>query len=754
MNNSPLYPLDASANEAILAPLHDPQIRPSLTFSGKAVSAKGLEVQETWANVLLQWDSCPADQEATRFEFLCQVQPGRYDRVILCLAQPDTVSVRCSLQLDGKWGRPSQAARGTGTRMEIELPLPRGKTLTGIRCQFHAHADTSASVSINWFGLAESRAVQRQLEAKVDWDTRWPGLIKEDIDWKHPRFTRGLFFAETDLPGLRRKAGRTYWKDNFAVLEAKALKYMGRIPEDDIGEYVPWSDVRYSRQREQGKEPLYLESLVLGFVGLVRNDEAMMRHAIRYLLSTVHTTHWCQSAESRVKGSSWDQRCFIEELSSTSVAILFDWFGFALTPRAHDLIRHALWDKGLAVIERDMMKCEYIYHMNQGPWFCRARVLGGLMLEGAWPRVGGYVDRAFADQAKGMRNYILQDGGTDEGIGYFSLTMNAVLWTVMGYARARKKDPAKLLPPQFKEAENFTAIMSGVRPGTTLMDGDQSTDYFVGDTLPILAGLFPESPYADIAAAALAQDRPFTYFNHYLVDGLLSMVWGPDRLKKPASIVPTFGRLPKTGHLTSCRDRTRIHLSGCKARPSHSHFDKGAFTLEIDGEPTLIDRGVVRYDDARGPLMKRSCLHNIITPVEEDGGFADQDPPAEPVIPTGRGDARQLDARIRLDHVWRNHMSACSRRIRSDDPNTFEVIDQGERLREGRIAFHLQARQSFEAGATSATLAGKLKIHAPWAERIYQYEDGIDYRFEPIYHLVILSQPLQAFDLKTTFELI
>lgn len=747
------YPLDAQANEVIFAPMHDSWLRESLDLREQPLAAKEVTRTNGGFTIGLTWQDCEPGEDAVRFDCLCDLDPQRYDRFIACCNVQSSVAIRFAFRLDGKWRAMGREFIGTSRRMEIDLRMPAQK-LTGVRATLRAISGGSASSAFIWFGLADSVAVKQQLSSRVEWDPAWPGLISEKPDWQNPVFARGLFFSEEDLAALGKKKELPYWRENFALLEEKAYSYLERIPENDIGEYVPWSDNRFSRGREFGKEPLYLESLVLGFVGLINRDEAMMLHAIRYLLATVHITHWCQSAESRVKGSTWDQRCFIEELTTTCVATLLDWFDFALTPRAKELIRKAIWDKGLTYIERDMMKFEYVHHMNQGPWFCRARVLGGLMLEQAWPKTGTYVERAFQEQFEGMKNYLLPDGGTDEGIGYFSLTMNAVLWTVMAYARARGRDPATLLPSQFKSSEKFLGTMSAMRPGATLMDGDQSTDYFVGDTISILAGMFPGSNYAKIVAATLAKKRPFTYFNHYLTDGLLAMVWGPSRLSKPVCVVPVFSRMKHVGHLTSRRGMVRFHLSGSKAIPSHSHLDKGGFTLEIGEEPVLIDRGVVRYDDSRVSLMKLSRQHNILTPVAEDGTFANQDPPLEPMIPYGKGDARKLQAGIRLDHVWRSRMTKCRRNVDSPDPKNFIILDEG-RLREpGRVAFHLHAREPFVIEGNTATLPGKVRIEALWATTLEQSEDGIDYRFEPVYHLVIYSSKLQAFQLTTRIELL
>ena len=103
---------------------------------------------------------------------------------------------------------------------------------------------------------------------------------------------------------------------------------------------------------------------------------------------------------------------------------------------ARDLVRVAIWDKGLSVIQRDMVKWEYVYSINQGPWVCRARVFGGLVLEPDWPRVKSYIDQGYADLLEGLNTYLLPDGGVDEGLAYFDATLKITLPGLRAYTRA------------------------------------------------------------------------------------------------------------------------------------------------------------------------------------------------------------------------------------------------------------------------------------------------------------------------------
>src|ERR1035437_10835467 len=84
-------------------------------------------------------------------------------------------------------------------------------------------------------------------------------------------------------------------------------------------------------------------------------------------------------------------------------------------------------------------------------------------------------------------NYVLPDGGTDEGLGYFSVTLHAVLPGLLAYARARGVDVRTLLPTHFAQTAGFVAALSAMEPGRVLTEGDNTIDLVVGDTIPMLA---------------------------------------------------------------------------------------------------------------------------------------------------------------------------------------------------------------------------------------------------------------------------
>lgn len=741
MPQTPLFELNPA--ESIFAPFHDETISSQIPVEAIAVKANGFRLDPGWDNTRVSWVSCPARALAGTMTMPLSGIPTRFDHYVFCLVVPKTVQVQFQA-LEGKEWKPlGEPVTGNEARMEIVRPILT--PASAIRVEFTSLQPGAVLINLQWWAVAEQELWAKIEAAKPMYDSSWSGLILPPEQWGEVKFVRGLLFGEEDIPSLKKRAESPLWKGHFAMLEERARASLSRDPETEIGDYIPWSDYRYLREREHGKEPWTAEPVLCALVGLVRDDPVLIRHALRYLMCFVHTTHWNQSAESNTRGTVWDQRCFLEEMSVTTCALVFDWLDFALTDRARELVRKAIWDKGMSVIQRDMVKWEYVYTINQGPWFCRALILGGLVLETAWPRTKPYVEQAYADMQEGMGNYLLEDGGVDEGVGYFSVTLGAVLPGLMAYARARGKPIREVLPPRLAKSGRFVAVLSAMKPGSVLLDGDNTHERFTGDAIALLASLYPDDVYAKIAKDTLLHARGDTYYRQYMVDGPFAFIAAPDELPEPSCIVPEFGHLPQTGHLTSRRSlrpgrEVRLHLAGSKARASHTHFDKGAFTMELDDLPVLIDRGMVRYDDIRSYALKRSELHNVITPVAEDGSFVNQCSPQSSVIPEGYGDARVFNAKVNLATVWEGVMAHCSREIISPKPEQFTIMDQGELHVAHVLAFHLQTRERWtifavEKRAELTVGRWKVTVEATWADEIFQAKNLIDHRMEPVWHL-------------------
>lgn len=762
-NNLPLLRLNAA--ESVFAPFNDPLFNSELNLAiSSAPSTIGLTQHRYWDRIRIHWERASPEGEVFTLNLSGQIQLEGFDHFIFCLTVTANMDARFSAITAAGPQPLTDWVPCSGRRIEVTASMDAlpGDSIDGIEVSFRSASPLDGFVNLIWFGLGNT-AKREVVTAPYTppYGEDWQGLLALPEVWPETTpFECGLLFAPEDLPDLRDKLARPEWAPLLASMQARAQADLATAPEHWLGDHVAWTDTRYLRAREAGAIASFNEAIVIGFVAIIQRDLTLARQALRHLLTLLHCGDWNLSDEACLQGSTWDVRCFHEEMITTAVSLLTDWFGWALTPRAHELIRHMIWDKGLAVIERVMMNVEEVHHINQGPWFCRARILGGLLLEQSWPRVGDYVERAKDTLLEGLDRYIMSDGGTDEGLGYFGGTLETALGGMTAYARSRNVPLRDLLPPQLARSTDFLEALSAVRPGHLLLDGDSSNDESITDAILMLAGIYPEQAYLRIAAAALPiPTDQNTYYRQYYGSGVYAAILGPTELPQAECIVPTFARLLACGHLTSLRrmgdHSVRLHFAGAKANASHSHLDKGNFTLEIDAQPVLVDRGVVRYDDPRTEQLKVSARHNVLTPVTDSGGYLDQAQVTVATIPDGQGDERSLNASIDLANVWREHMSRCERHIVSADPSTFTVTDSGELLQPARLAFHLQALTPFTIDGTSVCLpVGEqtLRIHAPWAVSASQSTDLINCHGQAIYHLVLMSESCSSFELETHFE--
>lgn len=760
MENTTIYPLSPFCEEMVFAPFHDPVISSSLDFKLNKLSALQCEVKRIWCYTNLIWESAEPGSVAIEFNLKSNVKISEYNQLILCLSVPANVTFFTVICIDDKWIKNNIKYTGEGERTELQIPIT-GISLTGIKLNFISNEIGHHVVHLSWFGLQNKILIDRLTASQKLFDWNWNALIKNPDEWPEIQFEKGLLFNPNQLTELRIKKNSPLWKEHYLYLEEQANLYLSRIPEHDLGEYLPVNDGRYIREREKNRSPYHSEALVLGFVGLINNNKEMMYHSLRYLCCMLHTRFWVQSAESKLCGSTWDQRCFMEEMTTTSVVLLADWFSFALTDQSKQLIQQSIWDKGLATIERDMMKHEYLYRCNQGIGFCRARILGGLYLQDTWPRVGNYVEKAYTDLNEIMDGYLNKDGGIDEGIGYFCQSFQAALPAFIAYANNQGLDFRKILKKKFKKTIKYIASMSSTAQGKAIPTGDCRTEYFCGDVIPIMAAIFPQSVFGGQLKPCLEKGSIFAVTGMMANSGgILGFIYGPEEISEINFEIPDFIRLPDTGILSSNRytskNSVRIHLQGSRENPSHSHFDKGSFVVEVDQHPVLIDPGMSSYASINAASLPQSSLHNVLTPVFENNVYPDQDIPSKPVIPKGHGTNTNLNAKIDLSNVWRSHMCSYTRYIKSNQIDEFSITDSGILKLPGYLAFHLQSVMPFEIKENSVFLKTKkftLCITADWATTIHQEQKIIDLVERDVYTLIMMSDVLARFNLITQFKI-
>lgn len=755
--NLRLYPLNPA--EAIFAPFHDPLLAGLIPSSFESRHAANARVLPFWCWTVVTWDDCDPRLMAGILEIRQSLPRRPYDRIICCLTVPSGVTVEVQLlNGQGTWTLAGEPWTGDNQRQEVNVPLP-AEEQHGIRLVFGATEPGPKSIGLAWLGVQNSTLCAEIQKQRCRLDPAWDGWIRPPDEWKLDEPHCGLLFAGGHWEELRSKRKLSAWKPTWELLRERATNALKYTPEEAVTDFLPWQDERYLRARERGRPALYLDGPVLALVGIVERDLTMVRHAVRCLLAIIHARSWACSEECRLPGSSWDIRCFLEEMYSTAAALMFDWLASTLTDRARELFATKLWDNGMAVIERDLAKFEQVHHINQGPWFGRGRVLGGLLLETLWPRMGKYADRACDDLRQDLSSYILPDGGVDEGPMYLALTLEVTLVPIIAYARRRNLSAKELLPEAIGKVGNYFGALACGRPGRFVPDGDCANDEIVADSIAVLAGLYPDGRFNDLFAVSLPKKRPFSYIQHYGGTGLFAFILGPREV--PPSHRLGFGSrvLEHTGiasgRIQANGTSLRWQLNGSKANPHHAHRDKGALLIELDDEPLFVDRGVVRYEDPRVMAMKRADMHNVLVPTKDGVNALDQLVPTQAMIPIVSPDAHTTRVLIDLQAIWADSFRAYRRSFEAKDPSEWSVTDKGELLAVGRVTFHLHSPHPFvqSKGRVFATTGSqRVEIFAPWATHVLHTVDLIDCNYQPIHHLQIWSGHATRFDLVTTFR--
>jgi hypothetical protein len=767
MKKAFFHPLDDLGIEVIFAPFHDPFLASQLPFifkKGKRTSAK---IEFEWCWTKITWDRCKKNA------FVCTLSAQvfrniqNYTHFIACLNAPFNVSYKFSADFGTGHVSISEEFTGTSSRDEKIIPITISKNidtrfLNYFTVKINANSAGPGQVTLSWFGLRDSPRYRQLRHKKKNKEMlQWDNFIYPQNQWGKVAFAKGLLFDESALDGIRRKKRRRGWKQHFNILESQAKKYLQRIPEADLGAYLPTDDQRYIRDSEKGKRSYHWEALVLAFVGLVVRNKQMIQHALRYMMCMALTPNWAQSAEQRIRSSTWDIRCFMEEMTTTSLSILLDWLDFALLPATKNWIRQIIWDRGISFVRRDLMKNAYMRHMNQGAVFSRACILGGLMLEDHWD-MGDFVDDSFNIMEQVLKKYIQSDGSVHEGPAYLCQLMQGTIPAMIAYHRARKTDYTLCIRNHFGKTIAFIETLSAGTPGMLVPWGDCRTHWFCGDGIPVLAALFPDTLVADMLGPCLQTGQVFKVTGTLTGSGgLLGMAYGPSKVAPSSRIRQGFSVLQHSG-LLSCKRSKNDHqvslfINGSPGRQTHAHKDCGAFVLSVNDVPLFIDRGMLEYHFIGALDLTKSSMHNLLTPILHGGIFPDHSFPDMPIKPKYCYNAGKLNASFDLTAIWSDFFARYRRHFESKSPEKLRISEEGRLKKKGRLAFHLHTPHNVSIKnniATIYTQNTKCSVRAKWVSHVKLFHDRLHLNQQKTTHIAFLSKALDShFRLDTDIQI-
>ena len=702
--------------EAIIEPFWDSMTNGFKLWSIDPGTAYGLRVSQEWCWVVFEWQRRPESGPALRMTRRFDVDCRNYDRLVVSVMVPQGSVLRITAGTD-KGIRRFHSPPAPPLKQEHVLVLDGATRMEDVTLEIDAAADGTAMGWLNWIGLQDSRRLEEYLRGWDRFDDRWEGYLKPES--YEPSFvpSYGMVFSGQELDALRRRHGQVFagGKDSPFV-ESVALACEAP-PERLIGEFVNfWNDTRYNRVRDHGKHILTHGPNAAVAAHLLR-DKSLLRLAARYALSIGFCTHWDDGFICRFHGSTFDHRCFVESLCAYDVAAILDLAGEMFTRLGREYLMRRLSTEGLAAIQYNTWRCEWIFGCNQLAWFTPGRMLAMGVLEKHWPRVREYRQIAYRELVESLNRTILTDGGYAEGPTYFRCVGRDAGLGLYHYSRSEGKNLPDVVPDAMKRCGDF---------GEAIISTDESAD-----VIPICDAGSAHEPISQVMMAHALPHSAWTRMCRKTLNN--SSEWLSKTLQ--GRVVPNmldnaiawqigqsldlladspkpFLFLPDMGVMTSLRTvgglAVKILIPGNKAGTGHAHEDKGSFILEFAGQTFAIDPGTCSYADPLAGILKHCQRHNMLLPV----GMSERACPANPlpvdVKPVGRGDETSFHAHIDASPGWEAYFKTWRRTWDSPDPANLVITDEYELASGEGVEFLWQTHLPVQVSGKTITLTGRL----------------------------------------------
>lgn len=754
-----------TCREVVFAHFQNPHAAKLTGLSCTAEDASEPTVRYEWNRTEISTVPRPGRQATVRVNVPFGRSMAGFSRLIAALSVTSGARLSVLAAVKGEQVLLASEIAGKDKRFEIDVDLtPLLESAAGpdaFQLALTAKDNAPLTMVLHWLGLAAEQPVSASdLLRRSDLDYFFDGTP----DLTRPRFAKRLVFDEQALDAVRAKLQVPVWAKHFGYMDDFAQACLQRDPIADVGPYLPGYDERLIRESERGRPPYYWEALMLGFVGLVKRDLMMIRHAQRYILCMLDTPGWFSSAEEMIPTSSWDARSFLPEMTTTSLALLWDWLDFTFKPPLRAAIARSLWRKGMAPVQGDLLQFPYMRSMNQGAVFCRALVLGGLMLEGQWD-TKRFVDEWHRQLNEITDRIVRKDGAYPEGPAYLCQFAHGVLPAMIAWSRARGTNWRRDVIAHFGRTLGYFEAMSQQMPGTFTPMGDSRIAGCGGDLLPLLASLMPRDRFASsIVGSALGSGAVFrasgTLRNS---GGILALVYGAhdmevcEKARRPAlSVLKESQKIRSTRSLG--RHEVSILFNGQNTALSHSHEDAGSIVVELDDKIIICDPGMIEYGSVGTGLLKQAEFHNILIPLNAES-VTDSKQVAglssTRMTYRRRGREKSFRASACLDGVWPN-VKSYTRTVVSSEPTDVTIVDSGKSETPRR--FQVNFVTPFRAEAVGEAVVvdfgiGTATVSGRWAQEVTLIDGPKDFSGSQITRIVFTSAETRKFDFSTVISI-
>lgn len=667
--------------EAVIEPFWDPQLSGLKKWRVESAEGCGARVRQNWCWSEFEWARKPVSGTVLRMTRECNINCSNYDTLLVSVMAPQGAVVRVSADTD-KGKTEFTAPPALSLKKELEMPLKGAHCLNRLTLEVEAGAPGPAAGWFNWIGLRNTPMLEQYLAQDQRFDADWEGYLKPESYEPKYEPVYGLLINADELVRLRKRHAEYLARHGTTPFLKEAQLARRLAPEKLIGDFVNfWGDTRYNRERDHGKYIL-TNGMNAVIAGLLSKDKELLRLAARYCMSLAMCRYWDDGMICHFPGSAFDHRCFVQSLCAYETALILDLAGEWFTDLGRELVMRRIAEEGLACINYNTWRWEYIFHCNQMAWFTPGRMLGYLLLERSRPRVKPYIEIARKNLLECLNNMILPDGGCVEGPSYFQCVSRDGGLSLYLYARSRGLSYEEVIPESMKRCAAFSAAVRSTDNNQDQIPICDAGSMHPMDSLAIMAMALPESEWVDMFWRGEHQPPRVAYENGARAMDKTLLTWILDEKvpKKVFDPVP-FVFLPDMGIMSSTRKigeaTVKLFIMGNKAGAGHTHEDKGSFVLEFAGETFAMDPGSCDYSNPMAGLLKNCERHNMLVPYGLEDRPHPQNPLPQDVRPVGEGDAVRFHAEINATPGWKEYIK-WKRGWDSPAPDMLIISDQYE----------------------------------------------------------------------------
>ena len=617
----------------------------------------------------------------------CRLDISQYDIFRMFAAVSNAIKIKICCIIDDKKTE-VLTEQGRGSAGEYEGTV-NGKLITGIEISFTNETENSSQATLSWLGLSNS-VLQKQMEnEKSSFSKEWEGCFAQEVN---PEPTIGILFDKSGLEEIREKVKKEPFLSIFNELKKRAESHMCDEPEDYIGEYVPYINPVFVRDRDKNRVEYCKFMEDIAFVGLVENDTNMLKMACRMALSLSCCTNWCEGVMGAFPGTTWHHRSFTEERIGVGCMKVLDWAGSMLTWHGKNIIYDAIIMKALPRLDADIKTMDYIWHMNQGVFFAGGLITILIGLSKRYPRYSSRLDEAEKDLISIWKNYVADDGGCAEGPSYWMDSFRSMIINMYMLSKHRNKTLKEYLPEVIKKSENFAICMlSDINDGFSFLPINDTSGF--GSYHPLVPAFFmqiSENPLWErmLKSKLLTPNLPY--------GAELIIISNETEENKNNAYDSQFLTLNNVGH-TMIKRKTEevgtVHMhiiGGGLVTFGHSHSDKGSVILEADGVPLLIDSGVCSYASAEVKQFAEPKKHNLLMPDIEGANQRIENSASIGKVLLSRYKDGVFEYSTDLTDAWQEGIFKKNiRSITSNNPLVFEICDDIEYYKKCACVFVL-----------------------------------------------------------------